>query len=58
VEFRARDEAGERGHSYVTLGTIDASGGMRQTTVVGFLPKALRTIVGAGVGYRLWASSA
>jgi hypothetical protein len=39
VEFRARDEAGDVGHSYVTLGTIDASGGMRQTTVVGFLPK-------------------
>jgi hypothetical protein len=39
VEFRARDEAGELGHSYVTLGTIDANGGMRQTTVVGFLPK-------------------
>jgi hypothetical protein len=39
VEFRARDEAGELGHSYVTLGTIDASGAMRQTTVVGFLPK-------------------
>jgi hypothetical protein len=40
VEFRAREEAGEFGHSYVTLGTIDATGRLHQTTVVGFLPQA------------------
>jgi hypothetical protein len=40
VEFRARAEAGGFGHSYATLGTIDASGRGHQTTVVGFLPKS------------------
>jgi hypothetical protein len=39
VEFRARDEADGFGHSYVTLGSTDASGRMFQTVVVGFLPK-------------------
>ena len=38
MEFRAREEAGGYGHSYVTLGEIDASGGTRQTIVAGFLP--------------------
>jgi hypothetical protein len=38
VEFRAREEAGGYGHSYVTLGEMDASGGFRQTIVAGFLP--------------------
>jgi hypothetical protein len=38
VEFRAREEAGGYGHSYVTLGEIDTSGGTRQTIVAGFLP--------------------
>jgi hypothetical protein len=40
LEFRARDEVGGFGHSYVTLGTIDASGQVRQTVVVGFMPKS------------------
>jgi len=40
VEFRAREEADGFGHSYVTLGSIDTSGGMHQTVVVGFLPKS------------------
>jgi len=38
IEFRARDEAGGYGHSYVTLGEVDTSGGTRQTIVAGFLP--------------------
>ena len=33
VEFRARDEAGGFGHSYVTLGIVDSSGQVRQTVV-------------------------
>ena len=40
VEFRARDEADGFGHSYVTLGSIDTSGRMHQTVVVGFVPKS------------------
>jgi hypothetical protein len=42
VEFRARDEAGGFGHSYVTLGIIDASGQVRQTVVAGFMPNGMR----------------
>jgi hypothetical protein len=38
IEFRAREEAGGHGHSYVTLGEIDTSGAARQTIVAGFLP--------------------
>src|SRR4029079_11186437 len=38
MECRAREEAGGYGHSYVTLGEIDASGGTRQTIVAGFPP--------------------
>ena len=38
VEFRARDD-GAFGHSYVTLGTIDTIGQLRETVVVGFMPK-------------------
>jgi len=38
VEFRARDD-GAFGHSYVTLGTIDAIGQLQETVVVGFMPK-------------------
>src|SRR5262249_14310315 len=38
IEFRARDEADGYGHSYVTLGEIDASGTARQTIVAGFVP--------------------
>jgi hypothetical protein len=39
AEFRARDEAGGFGHSYVTLGTIDEAGESRQTVVAGFMPR-------------------
>ena len=38
IEFRARDD-GAFGHSYVTLGTIDTIGHLRETVVVGFMPK-------------------
>ena len=38
IEFRAREEAGGYGHSYVTLGEIETSGAARQTVVAGFLP--------------------
>ena len=39
AEFRARDEAGGFGHSFVTLGTIDTAGESRQTVVAGFMPR-------------------
>jgi len=42
VEFRARDEAGGFGHSYVTLGIVDSSGQLRQTVVAGFMPSRMR----------------
>ena len=42
VEFRARDEAGGFGHSYVTLGIVDSSGRVRQTVVAGFMPSGVR----------------
>jgi hypothetical protein len=40
LEFRARDEVSGFGHSYVALGIIDASGRVRETVVVGFMPKS------------------
>ena len=40
LEFRARNEVGGFGHSYITLGTVDASGQGRQTVVVGFMPRS------------------
>jgi len=40
AEFRARNEAGGFGHSYVVLGTIDATGGTGVTVVAGFMPKS------------------
>jgi hypothetical protein len=40
IEFRARNQVGGFGHSYVTLGTIDALGHLRQTVVAGFTPKS------------------
>lgn len=40
LEFRARNEAGGFGHSYVTLGATDASGQGHQTVVVGFMPRS------------------
>ena len=39
AEFRARDEAGGFGHSYIVLGTIDFAGESRQTVVAGFMPR-------------------
>ena len=39
AEFRARDDTGGFGHSYVTLGTIDFAGESRQTVVAGFMPR-------------------
>jgi len=35
VEFRARDEVGGFGHSYVTLGAINAVGEVRETVAAG-----------------------
>jgi hypothetical protein len=40
VEFRARDEVGGFGHSYVTLGAINAVGEVRETVIAGFMPKS------------------
>ena len=40
LEFRARNEVGGFGHSYVTLGTVDTSGQRHQTLVVGFMPRS------------------
>jgi hypothetical protein len=40
VEFRARDEVGGFGHSYVTLGAVEATGTVRETVVAGFMPKS------------------
>ena len=40
LEFRARNEVGGFGHSYITLGTVNASGQGRQTVVVGFMPRS------------------
>jgi hypothetical protein len=38
AEFRARDEAGGFGHSYITLGIVGSNGEVRQTVVAGFMP--------------------
>lgn len=40
LEFRARDEVGGFGHSYVALGAIDASNHAHQTVVAGFMPRS------------------
>jgi hypothetical protein len=40
LEVRARNEVGGYGHTYVTLGAIDASGQGHQTVVVGFMPRS------------------
>jgi hypothetical protein len=40
LEFRARDEVGGFGHSYVTLGTIDATNRGHQTVIAGFMPRS------------------
>jgi hypothetical protein len=42
AEFRARDETGGFGHSYVALGIVDWSGHLRQTVVAGFMPRGMR----------------
>jgi hypothetical protein len=39
IEFRARNETSGFGHSFVVLGTIDAIGHLRETIVIGFMPK-------------------
>jgi len=51
VEFRARDD-GAFGHSYVTIGTIDTIGQLRETVVVGFMARALKMTIGASLEYR------
>lgn len=40
AEFRARNELGGVGHSYITLGTSVAAGEMQETVVAGFMPKS------------------
>jgi hypothetical protein len=40
IEIKARNEVGGFGHSYVSLGTIDESGHVRETVVAGFMPKS------------------
>jgi len=40
LEFRARDEVGGFGHSYVALGAIDAGNHGHQTLVAGFVPRS------------------
>jgi hypothetical protein len=40
VEFRAREEIGGYGHSYITLGAINSIGEVRETVVAGFMPKS------------------
>ena len=40
LEFRARNEVGGFGHSYVTLGAVNTAGQGYQTVVVGFMPRS------------------
>jgi hypothetical protein len=40
AEFRARNESGGLGHSYVTLGTIATTGELQESVVAGFMPKS------------------
>ena len=40
LEFRARNETGGFGHSYITFGTIDGNGQLRETSIVGFMPRS------------------
>lgn len=53
AEFRARNEIGGVGHSYIALGTIDASGQMRETVVAGFMPKSADDDYWAQFGIRV-----
>jgi hypothetical protein len=39
LEFRARADDGGFGHSYVVLGTVEATGEVRETVVAGFMSK-------------------
>lgn len=41
AEFRARDEAGGLGHSYITLGIVGSNGEVQQTVVAGFMPMSM-----------------
>jgi hypothetical protein len=40
LEFRARDDVGGFGHSYVMLGAIDASNREHRTLIAGFVPRS------------------
>jgi hypothetical protein len=40
LEYRARDEDGGFSHSYITLGTVDATNHGHQTVVAGFMPRS------------------
>jgi hypothetical protein len=50
LEFRARNEVGGYGHSYVTLGTIDGIGQLHENVVVGFMPKSADDDYWSGFG--------
>jgi hypothetical protein len=41
AEFRAREEAGGFGHSYIALGSVGSNGEERQTVVAGFMPRSM-----------------
>lgn len=53
AEFRGRNEIGGLGHSYITLGTIVASGQMQETVVAGFMPKSADDDYWAQFGIRV-----
>src|SRR5262245_17826742 len=40
LEFRARNETAGFGRCAITLGTIDANGQLRETSIVGFMPRS------------------
>ena len=53
VEFRARSEIGGVGHSYITLGTIVATGEVQESVVAGFMPKSADDDYWAQFGIRV-----
>src|SRR5262245_5987927 len=53
AEIRARNEIDGFGHSYITLGTIGATGGMKETVVAGFMPKSANDDYWAQFGVRV-----
>jgi hypothetical protein len=53
AEFRARNESGGVGHSYITLGIDLAAGEMQETVVVGFMPKSADDDYWAQFGIRV-----